>query len=177
MLIALFAMVATQAAVFFTIPERGTTDVEFVDAHMVYALGLAWAILYASQLIYIAGDIIRLLWTVRRTLFGTFILGAILTIIGAVALMIHCCLIFVQAVKRCQEMDPTFPKITPHDLRHTAASLAISAGANVKGVQRMLGHSSAAMTLDVYADLFEDDLDEVSARLDDLRTRTLVGFS
>ena len=34
--------------------------------------------------------------------------------------------------------------LTPHDLRHTAASLAIAAGANVKAVQRMLGHSSAA---------------------------------
>jgi integrase len=31
-------------------------------------------------------------------------------------------------------------RITPHDLRHTAASLAISSGANVKAVQRMLGH-------------------------------------
>jgi len=39
--------------------------------------------------------------------------------------------------------------LTPHDLRHTAASLAISAGANVKAVQRMLGHASASMTLDV----------------------------
>jgi hypothetical protein len=45
-----------------------------------------------------------------------------------------------------------------HDLRHTAASLAISAWANPKAVQRMLGHASAAMTLDTYADLFEDDL-------------------
>ena len=44
------------------------------------------------------------------------------------------------AVARCQEADPTFPKITAHALRHTAASLAISAGANVKVVQRMLGH-------------------------------------
>jgi integrase len=35
-------------------------------------------------------------------------------------------------------------------LRHTAASLAVSAGANVKAVQQMLGHASAAMTLDVY---------------------------
>ncbi|MGL5864002.1 MAG: hypothetical protein ACRCY9_22395 [Phycicoccus sp.] len=43
-------------------------------------------------------------------------------------------------------------------MRHTAASLAISAGANVKAVQRMLGHASAAMTLDVYAGLFGDDL-------------------
>lgn len=56
--------------------------------------------------------------------------------------------------------------ITPHDLRHTAASLAVSAGANVKAVQRMLGHASAAMTLDVYAGLFGDDLDDVADRLD-----------
>jgi integrase len=56
--------------------------------------------------------------------------------------------------------------LTPHELRHTAASLAISAGANVKAVQRMLGHKSAAMTLDVYADLFDDDLDAVADRLD-----------
>ena len=66
------------------------------------------------------------------------------------------------AVRRCQKMDPTFPRITPHALRHTAASLAISAGANVKVVQRMMGHVSAAMTLDVYADLFECDLDKVA---------------
>lgn len=56
--------------------------------------------------------------------------------------------------------------LTPHELRHTAASLAISAGANVKAVQKMLGHASAAVTLDVYADLFDSDLDEVSAALD-----------
>jgi integrase len=57
--------------------------------------------------------------------------------------------------------------ITPHDLRHTAASLAVAAGANVKAVQRMLGHASASMTLDVYAGLFGDDLDEVANRLDE----------
>lgn len=57
------------------------------------------------------------------------------------------------------------PRITPHDLRHTAASLAISAGANVKAVQRMLGHASAVMTLDLYGHLFEDDLDDVAARM------------
>ncbi|HWS36278.1 MAG TPA: tyrosine-type recombinase/integrase [Actinoplanes sp.] len=56
--------------------------------------------------------------------------------------------------------------LTPHELRHTAASLAVAEGANVKAVQRMLGHASAAMTLDVYADLFEDDLDQVADRLD-----------
>lgn len=75
---------------------------------------------------------------------------------------------------REEKAPPLFPWITPHDLRHTAASLAISAGANVKALQRMLGHASAAMTLDTYADLFEDDLDDVAAALDAARTRRLA---
>lgn len=41
----------------------------------------------------------------------------------------------------------------------------------------MLGHMSAAMTLDTYADLFEDDLDAVSDRMDKVRTDAFVGFS
>jgi integrase len=56
----------------------------------------------------------------------------------------------------------------PSGARTSAASLAISAGANPKVVQRMLGHASAAMTLDVYADLFDSDLDAVADRLDTL---------
>ncbi|MGZ4780520.1 MAG: tyrosine-type recombinase/integrase [Oryzihumus sp.] len=55
--------------------------------------------------------------------------------------------------------------LTPHELRHTAASLAVAAGASVKTVQRMLGHSSAAMTLDVYSGLFDDELSDVAERL------------
>lgn len=73
--------------------------------------------------------------------------------------------VFNEAVKNVMKTDPSFPRVTVHDLRHTAASLAVSAGANVKAVQRMLGHASAAMTLDVYADLFDDDLDAVAVAL------------
>jgi integrase len=58
------------------------------------------------------------------------------------------------------------PKLTPHGLRHTAASLAIAAGANVKVVQAMLGHKTASMTLDLYGHLFPDQLDDVADRLD-----------
>lgn len=72
---------------------------------------------------------------------------------------------FAAAVRRSQAQDPGFPRVTPHDLRHTAAALAIRAGANVKVVQRMLGHASATMTLDTYAHLFEDDLDTVAGAL------------
>ena len=52
------------------------------------------------------------------------------------------------------------------DLRHTCASLAISAGANVKVVQRLLGHKTAVLTLDRYGHLFPDDLDAVAAAFD-----------
>ena len=61
-----------------------------------------------------------------------------------------------------QPVRPVFPHITSHDLRYAAASLAVSAGANVKAVQKMLGHASAAMTLDAYADLFDKDADAVA---------------
>lgn len=74
--------------------------------------------------------------------------------------------------------------ITPHSLRHTAASLAIAAGANVKVVQTMLGHKSATMTLDLYGHLFEDQLDDVADAMDSakaaadfLRTKPAVVHS
>ena len=46
------------------------------------------------------------------------------------------------------------PGLVPHELRHTCASLVIGAGANVLGVQRLLGHETASMTLDLYATCF-----------------------
>ncbi|MFJ2146483.1 tyrosine-type recombinase/integrase [Glutamicibacter sp. NPDC087831] len=76
-------------------------------------------------------------------------------------------------MKRAQASDKSFRRVTPHDLRHTAASLAISAGANVKVVQRMLGHKSAKVTLDTYAALLPDDLDNVVEALSKQRAEQL----
>jgi integrase len=59
------------------------------------------------------------------------------------------------------------PELVPHDLRDTAASLAISSGASIKAVQRMLGHASSKMTLDVYGSLFEEDLEALADRLEE----------
>jgi integrase len=56
--------------------------------------------------------------------------------------------------------------ITPHNLRDTAASLAIQEGASVVAVARLLGHESAATTLNHYAGLFPTDLDDIASRLD-----------
>ena len=61
------------------------------------------------------------------------------------------------------------PGLHPHELRHTAASLAIASGADIKVVQQMLGHGSATMTLDTYGHLFENRLDEVAEAMDAAR--------
>ena len=65
--------------------------------------------------------------------------------------------------------------LSPHDLRHTAASLLVASGANVKAVQRMLGHVSAAMTLDVYSGLFDDDLGALAERMDAAHDAHITG--
>lgn len=43
------------------------------------------------------------------------------------------------------------PDLRPHDLRHTAATIAIASGADIKSVQDLLGHATASFTLNVYA--------------------------
>jgi integrase len=67
---------------------------------------------------------------------------------------------FTRAVKAAKVQA-----ITPHDLRHTCASLAVSAGVNVLALARMLGHKDPSVTLRIYADLFDTDLDTVAASL------------
>jgi integrase len=66
------------------------------------------------------------------------------------------------------------PGLHPHELRHTAASLAIASGADVKLVQRMLGHKSAAMTLEQYGHLFDDRLNDVADALDAAASKARV---
>lgn len=69
--------------------------------------------------------------------------------------------VFVPALERAG-----LPEMRLHELRHTAASLAVAAGADVLVVARMLGHADPAMTLRVYADLFDTALDDLRERLD-----------
>ena len=81
---------------------------------------------------------------------------------------------FIGAVKRAQqkteraraqaeaagETPPrAFPRLSPHDLRHTAVSLAVSAGVPVQVVSKIAGHSSVKTTLDIYTDLYDQDID------------------
>lgn len=65
-----------------------------------------------------------------------------------------------------EAITPEFPVITPHELRHTCASLAISEGANVKVLQSLLGHKTATLTLDRYGHMFPDDLARIADAFD-----------
>lgn len=57
---------------------------------------------------------------------------------------------------------------TIHSLRHSYASMAIAAGADVKTLQQQLGHSSASITLDVYAGFWPNRLQDVARAVDRL---------
>lgn len=57
-------------------------------------------------------------------------------------------LVFRRAAFNAAATAIGFEGLRPHDLRHTAASLAIASGASIKVVQAMLGHASATVTLD-----------------------------
>lgn len=64
--------------------------------------------------------------------------------------------------------------LTPHSLRHSYAAIAIKAGADVKILQRQMGHSSASLTLDVYGFLFPERLEQVADAIDTERTAAIV---
>ncbi|VEH79474.1 putative phage-related integrase [Corynebacterium kutscheri] len=82
------------------------------------------------------------------------------------------------AVDRLLKGNPAVlpSRITPHGLRHVAAGLMISSGANVKVVQYQLGHKDASVTLNTYAALFDSDLDQIGVALEE-SLANVVGLS
>lgn len=57
------------------------------------------------------------------------------------------------------------PDARPHDLRHTAATVAIASGADIKSVQDLLGHATASFTLNVYAHSSDQMKKDTAARM------------
>ena len=58
------------------------------------------------------------------------------------------------------------PHIRFHDLRHTFATMALENGMDIKTLSAMLGHVSAATTLDIYTHITSDMLSEAAAKID-----------
>jgi integrase len=67
--------------------------------------------------------------------------------------------------------------MVPHDLRHTHAALAISEGVHAKVLQARMGHSSIAVTMDVYGGLFSGFDEGVADAFDDAFSASFVSDS
>ena len=63
------------------------------------------------------------------------------------------------------EKEHGLKEVSPHDLRHTAATLLLSGGANVKAVQEILGHADSSTTLNFYTAAIKEDLKEATDNL------------
>ena len=57
-------------------------------------------------------------------------------------------------------------KVRFHDLRHTFATMALENGMDIKTLSAMLGHVSAATTLDIYTHITGDMLSEAATKID-----------
>jgi integrase len=71
--------------------------------------------------------------------------------------------IYNPALKKCG-----LPKITFHDLRHTAASIALLNGVKLLNVSEMLGHSDKALTLRKYSHLLPGEQKKTASILDSI---------
>lgn len=60
------------------------------------------------------------------------------------------------------------PKMRFHDLRHTMATILLESDVHPKKVQERLGHSSIAITMDVYSHVLPSIYQDVARKLDDL---------
>jgi len=63
------------------------------------------------------------------------------------------------------------PTVSPHGLRHSYATLQLRAGTPLKVVSDALGHSTLALTADLYTEVFADSQHDAEARLDTLLAR------
>jgi len=70
------------------------------------------------------------------------------------------------------------PRITPHGMRHTMATLLLGAGVHPKIVQERLGHRTIAMTLDRYShvtmDMQQGAADAIGALLETARDQSVT---
>ena len=65
-----------------------------------------------------------------------------------------------------ESLAPTLIIDRAFDMLRTSLTTSFAAGADVKVLQRMLGHASAALTLDRYGHLLPGQAEAVAARLD-----------
>jgi integrase len=60
------------------------------------------------------------------------------------------------------------PELTPHKLRHTYISLLLQAGKDLKAVQKLVGHATPQMVMEIYAETSDESMADAPMRLKEL---------
>ena len=74
----------------------------------------------------------------------------------------HVWYLFKQLLKAADLPDVRF-----HDLRHSVATVLLAAKMDLKAVSQLLGHSSVAITADVYQNVLPEQQQEIVSKIDD----------
>ncbi|MBR8700507.1 MULTISPECIES: site-specific integrase [unclassified Fusobacterium] len=64
--------------------------------------------------------------------------------------------------------DNNLPKLTPHSLRHTAATLLYAENVDMKNIQHFLGHSKLSTTSDIYSHYDTSKIKEISKAMENI---------
>jgi integrase len=75
---------------------------------------------------------------------------------------------FARRYKRALQAAGLDTNIRYHDLRHTTAAFLVKAGASLKEVSYYLGHENIAISMDLYADIYEESKKAIAQKLDEL---------
>ena len=63
-----------------------------------------------------------------------------------------------KVTQELRKIDPEFPNVSPHILRHTFATRCVENGMNIKTLQKILGHTNYKTTMDIYTHVTDDVL-------------------
>lgn len=73
-----------------------------------------------------------------------------------------------KGIREAQAQHPDLPRLTPHDLRRTFISLALRRGVKPEVVARIVGHTSPLITLRIYREVFDDEMQDAAERIANL---------
>lgn len=80
------------------------------------------------------------------------------------------------AIKKYNKLHPDkpLPNITPHVLRHTFCTNFANAGMNIKSLQYLMGHSDAAVTMNVYSHASYENAAKQMHELEKQKNKTIL---
>ena len=82
----------------------------------------------------------------------------------------------MRCMQMLQKKCPGFEYVKLHGLRHTYATIAVETGMNVKSLSSQLGHSTTALTINLYAHSLEKSKRDGAERINEVFTQKAQNF-